>query len=868
MLADSLFGTEPERLKKLAALGLEAPDAGESKNDNPSAGLFVEKPGDWIGPYKLLRTLGEGAMGIVYLAEQQRPIKRQVAVKVVKPGMDSKTVIARFEVEQQALALMDHPHIARVHDAGLTPSGRPYFVMELVEGIPITEYCDQHKLTIEDRLNLFRQVCLAVNHAHQKGIIHRDIKPSNILVSTQDDQAVPKIIDFGVAKALSMPLTDRTLATEDSQLLGTPEYMSPEQADMANQDIDTRSDIYSLGALLYVLLTGVLPFEPETLREGGIDHIRKVISEANPMTPSTRLTKLGKEAKKIARSRQTKLETLARRLHRELEWIPLQAMRKDRDRRYQSASELSDDIENYLRGDPLIAGPESTTYRAMKMIRKHRMPFAAGVITVASLVVGLVISSAMYFRVERARAETQTVSDFLQNSVLSSLNLRNVKSKEISVRSVLDKISDDLGVEFEGQPLFEASIRQTLVSAYGVLGLYKSAELHAKRAFEIHWTQLGSDNIATLYSGFQIGWVYMLQSRYSEAEPLLTEGLARFKLALDKDHPVRLYCMAFLGLVYNFQDRFSEAEELLTAGLNAAQSARDTEHPVERFLIYSLALTYRMQGRYQEAEKLCLRGLQISPQLHDEQDDDTLYLMHGLGALHWIMGHYDEAEETLQTVLEIRRELWGMKHPSTLHVMVDLGGVYQDQGRYEEAESQFTNALETLLQVLGEDHLYSLLCMHGLGAVYLSQNRYDKAETILNKILNTGHWKIGDENWITLGVKNTVANLYTKQERYEEAEDLFNKVIAGRIRRLGDDHPDTLETMNDLAVLHKEQARYEEAAELLLETLEGRRLKLGDTHPHTLGSWNNIIELYEAWDKPEKAEEWRAKLSQAKTVEE
>jgi tRNA A-37 threonylcarbamoyl transferase component Bud32 len=407
---------------------LLSPKDSVSHDSTCSLDILVNGVGSWIGRYKLLRVLGEGGMGVVYLGEQKQPIKRQVALKVIKPGMDSKRVIARFEAERQALALLDHPNIAHIYEAGTTDSGRPYFAMEYVEGLPITEHCDRHRLTIEDRLHLFLQVCHAIHHAHQKGIIHRDIKPSNILVSIQDDQVVPKIIDFGVAKAISQSLTDKILLTEQGQLFGTPEYMSPEQADMANQDIDTRSDIYSLGVLLYVLLTGVLPFESETLREGGIDHIRKVISEANPVTPSTRLTKLGKEAKKIAKSRQTKLETLARRLHRELEWIPLQAMRKDRDRRYQSASELADDIENYLRGDPLVGGPESRTYWAMKMIRKHWVPFAAGIITVASLVVGLVISSTMYFRAEHARIEAQTVSNFLQNSVLSSLNLRSVKS--------------------------------------------------------------------------------------------------------------------------------------------------------------------------------------------------------------------------------------------------------------------------------------------------------------------------------------------------------------------------------------------------------------------------------------------------------
>ena len=293
MAEDSLFGLEPKRLKKLAALGFEGSGSSDPDDNptHPASHPFSESLDDWIGPYRLLSILGEGGMGVVYLAEQVRPVKRHVALKIVKPGMDSKQVLTRFETEKQALARMEHPHIAHVYDAGMAPSGRPYFVMEHVKGIPITEFCDKHQLTIEERLALFVHVCEAVKHAHQKGIIHRDLKPSNILVSIQDENAVPKVIDFGVARAISQPLTKRTLYTEQGQFIGTPEYMSPEQADLDNQDLDTRTDIYSLGVLLYELLTGFLPFGQKTFRQGGIDHIRKVICEQDPATPSTRLSK-------------------------------------------------------------------------------------------------------------------------------------------------------------------------------------------------------------------------------------------------------------------------------------------------------------------------------------------------------------------------------------------------------------------------------------------------------------------------------------------------------------------------------------------------------------------------------------------------
>ncbi|MBL7184942.1 MAG: serine/threonine protein kinase [Phycisphaerae bacterium] len=394
----SIFGAEPDRLDRLVFHALGQSEEEDEAAPTASLDAILEQHGGQIGRYKLLSVLGEGGMGVVHLAEQQRPIKRRVALKVIKPGMDSRRVVARFEAERQTLALLDHPNIAHVYDAGTTENGRPYFVMEYVKGLPITKHCDHHKLTVEDRLDLFLQVCHAVQHAHQKGIIHRDIKPTNIIVSTHDDQVVPKIIDFGVAKAVSQSLTEKTLFTEQGQLVGTPEYMSPEQADEASEDIDTRSDIYSLGVVLYQLLTGVLPFDSDTLREGGIDHVRKVICEQDPKTPSTRLRSLGEEAETVAQKRQTDVTSLTRRLHRELEWIPLKAVRKDRTRRYRSVAEFADDIENYLRGLPLIAGPESVTYRIRKFVRRHRAAVVTAGTVAVVLLLATVTSTVLYVR--------------------------------------------------------------------------------------------------------------------------------------------------------------------------------------------------------------------------------------------------------------------------------------------------------------------------------------------------------------------------------------------------------------------------------------------------------------------------------------
>lgn len=425
-----------------------------------SSEASLDKPGSLIGRYKIISLLGEGGYGLVYLAEQQQPVRRQIALKIVKPGMDSKEILARFEAERQALALLDHPNIAKIFDAGSTDAGRPYFVMEHIDGLPITEYCDHHTLSIEGRLRVFVKTCEAVQHAHQKGIIHRDIKPTNILVCSQDDQPVPKIIDFGVARAIGQPLTDRTLFTSKGQLMGTPEYMSPEQVDMASRDIDTRSDVYSLGAVLYELVTGALPFEAETLRGSGIEKMRKTIREQDPLRPSTRLSRLGEEAHEIARKRRTDKDALTKCIRRELEWIPLKAMRKERDHRYRSASELGDDIRNYLNGNPLIAGPESTIYRIKKLVRRRRGLVAAAGTILMTLVVGLVVSTVMYSRAEVALVDASGArkDEAEQRQIAEHERDRALKSQRQAQKRLVDLL------EQQGRQLLKTgNVEESLV---------------------------------------------------------------------------------------------------------------------------------------------------------------------------------------------------------------------------------------------------------------------------------------------------------------------------------------------------------------------------------------------------------------------
>jgi tetratricopeptide (TPR) repeat protein len=832
----SIFGLEPDQLDEILSAitgDLDKSEPDEAKSPAPDhadpsqksqlAGSTlsfhgsIEQPGSQIGRYKLLHTLGEGGMGIVYLAEQKHPIRRQVALKVIKPGMDSKRIIARFEAERQALALLDHPNIAHVHDAGTTEAGRPYFVMEYVKGLSIIEHCDRHKLTVEDRLNLFRQICLAVHHAHQKGIIHRDIKPSNILVSTQDDKATPKIIDFGVAKAIAQPLTERTLATEESQLLGTPEYMSPEQADMASEDIDTRSDIYSLGVLLYVLLTGTLPFDSDTLRTGGIERIRRVIRETDPKTPSTRLSNLGEEAQKVARSRRTDIATLAKKLHKELEWIPLKAMRKERAERYRSASEFADDIENYSKGNPLIAGPLSNVYRLKKLVRRNRALVTGIAAVLAVLLGGIVVSMLFAIRADRALAESQLIADFLENDVLGSVT--EISIGEASISDMLDAASKKLEGKFKDKPLIEARIHEKL------------------------------------------GWMYWVLDESTKSQSHILNAIRIYRQHHGEEHALTLETQGKLAMVYLIEGRYHDMERLCRKIVQTAKRVSSLEQQVSRINALGVALYH--VGRYKEAESLFDNTLQIvRHELGEENAIRLPFYRCNLAAVYWRQGRYDEAERLFVETLENAEWTEEFGKWWELQYAYPLGNVYMALGQYDKAETLFVKSLEIQRLAQGDEHRHTLHTMCGLVRLYVDQDRYEEAQTIFNEALPIARERLRKEHPLTLSFVNAYAVLHTKQKQYDQAERLFDEALKGRQLELGTDHPDTLQTKNDLAILYKKQDNYAKAEPLLLEALKGRRLKLGDTHPNTLQSLNDLIDLYEAWNKPEKAEEWREKLGQ------
>jgi len=593
--------------------------------------------------------------------------------------------------------------------------------------------------------------------------------------------------------------------------------MSPEQADMASEDIDTRSDIYSLGVLLYVLLTGVLPFDSDTLRTGGIDHIRQIIRETDPKTPSTRLSKLGEEAKKVAENRRTEVATLAKKLHKELEWIPLKAMRKKRSQRYRSASELADDIENYLKGAPLMAGPLTAGYRLQKFLRRHKA-IVGGIAAVLFVsVIGTIVS--MIFAMGQANALARQASALAQNKAMAEFLKKDILEpfaaesfKPVDVRAVFDTAAEKIENRFADYPLLEASMRFTFGNIY--------------------WNQFGDYDVAVR----NLERALVLQRREPEGEAYLT--------------------MNYLGLAYVRAGKYREAEAMFRDLVRSIEKSHEEQATKPGPLYYAakshLGNTWRLLGRYDEVEPY-LREAILHPWWDKGHWREQLYV----GRIAHLLrdrGFYDEAEQIYDNLL---RTSQSSQTPQYLSTMTDLGLLHILQGRLNDAEPLLEKALAGYRKELGDEHPLTAGIKTALAVLRMKEGNHAEAELLFEAALRNMQGRTHDDHPELLATRSYFGVLLREQHRYEEAEKLLSEVLQGQSEKLGPDHPKTLKTMYELALLYNEKGDYDKAEPLLIQAIGGQRLKLGDKHPHTLESINNLIALYEAWSKPEKATQWQ-----------
>jgi serine/threonine protein kinase len=669
---------------------LEPPTANSSESDQCEI---------VIGPYRLLELIGEGGMGEVWLAEQKQPVRRRVAIKLIKAGMDTREVVTRFESERQALALMDHPVIAKVFDAGSTLRGRPYFVMEYVAGIPITTYCDKHKLTVRQRMELFIPVCEGVQHAHQKAIIHRDLKPSNILVTTSDGKPMPRIIDFGVAKATSQKLTAGTLYTRIGATVGTLGYMSPEQADWIGEDIDTRTDIYSLGAVLYELLVGAIPLEIGNLP---YDEVLRHLRDQDAPRPSSKLRALGSESVAIAKKRGSDPRALVRQLRGDLDAIVLKALEKDRARRYASAAGLAADINRYLHNEAVVAHPPSTAYRARKYIRRHRLGVSVAAIGVLLLTVfaGVRSVEVQHITQERDRATRERDrADRMTQFMTSIFNVPdpisgNQRGNTITAREILDDASKEIGAGLNNEHELQAKMMFTLAQSYAGLGLYSHAQPLVEQAVRIQRRVLGPEHRDTLSSMRLQATILRISQRYDESERLIRETLATERRVLGAEDPETLNSMNELAITLGEEGYFSEQEKLERETLAIRRRVLGGEHPATLGSMETLADALTNGGHYAEAEKLQREALDIQRRVFGREDMRTLFSMSSLAWTLERQGRLAEAENLQRSALNTERHVLGPENPGILFSLESEAIYFSLQGHYSGAEKLFREAIK------------------------------------------------------------------------------------------------------------------------------------------------------------------------------
>jgi serine/threonine protein kinase len=848
---------------------IDEPASSTSQSDDHLAGIVI------AGKYKLLERIGEGGMGDVWLAQQTEPVKRQVAVKLIKAGMDSKQVLARFEAERQALAMMDHPNIAKVLDGGVwSPSpaageglgvrGMPYFVMELVKGVPITEYCDHHKLTPKQRLELFVPVCQAIQHAHQKGVIHRDIKPSNVLIAMYDDRPVPKVIDFGVAKATGATLTEHTLNTGFGGIVGTPQYMSPEQATFNNLDIDTRSDVYSLGVLLYELLTGSPPFARKELEKKGLLEILRVVREEEPPKPSTKLSTADALAS-LSANRGTEPKKLTGILRNELDWIVMKSLEKDRMRRYETANGFAADVNRYLSGEPVLAHPPNAGYRLKKFVQRNRgQVIAASLVLMALLAgiagttIGLVWANRaadaerqardvanqqaqkaqaaaeeerkakLEAEAEKANALKAAASEKaaseqarknlafakkgneLLGSVFAGLNPQQIalsgRPLQDVLRENLKKAVKELDGSAIGDPLEVAAMQNTLGLSLLGLGEAKLAIEVFEKAWDTRKAQLGPDHPDTLISMGNLAEGYRDSGNLDKAMPLLEETFKLMKVKLGPDHPDTLTSMNNLATLYDGAGQRDKAMPLLEEALKLTKARFGPDHP------------------------------------------NTLTSMNCLAVLYGQAGQQDKALPLLEETFKLMKVKNGPNHPNTLTCMHNLAMLYNEAGQRDKALPLLEETLKLRKAKLGPDHPNTLLNMRSLATLYVEVGQRDKALPLFEETLKLMKVKNGTDHPYTLASMNDLASCYWSLERLNDSVPLFEELLTLQEKKFGRLHPQTQTVVANLGVNYKDAGRVAEAIPLLEEAYAA-----SNKYPNLRVFGTPLLDAYSKAGKPAEA---------------
>ncbi len=779
-------------------------------------------PPSQIGAYRLEEKIGEGGFGEVYTAEQTAPVRRRVAIKILKAGMDSRAVLARFEAERQALALMDHPAIAKVFDAGATETGRPYFVMELVSGEPITSYCDGRRLGTNAQLALFVEVCRGIEHAHHKGVIHRDLKPSNILVTTLDGKPHPKVIDFGIAKATTAPTDGDAPRTLAGELLGTPEYMSPEQATSQGADVDTRSDVYSLGVVLYRLLTGRVPFASEKLRNTTLADMQRILLEEEPPKPSTL--------------------SGARDLRGDLDWIVLRALEKDRERRYPSAAAFADDVERHLRHEPVEAGPPTAIYRLSKLVRRHRALVGAAAAVFLALVAGMVTTSTQAVRAkraeERARSEAEVataVNDFLARMLAAGDPKLNARGRDVTIREIVDQASKELQNAPPASQRVEAGVRHTLGATYAGLGLYDEAEPHLLRAVQIREANEGAGASATLKSRLELATMYGFRGQEAVAESLLKgmEATARFDSTVSPE--LRVTYLELRGSLDAQLGRYPEADSTYAelVRIRRTMAAQNPGHAAE--LALSLGVHSRIKadrGELGEAEALAREAYDLVRKARPGDHHNVVAVGSRLANVLMDLGRHQEALELVREVVAMSERILGPEHPLVAEYLTNLASVQADLGRLDESIATFRRAREILDRQVHPESGRRATLMDAFATALQSRGDLEEALALRLEALDLYRKAYGNAHDYIPQTLNNIGSTYRLLKRYDDAARAFQEALPLFRAVHGELHPNFVIASHNLGKTRFDQGRYEEAERTLRGVMDLGAKVFPEGHPN------------------------------------